>query len=398
MTAPPMPAYGWVPQYRWDPHWGWQPQWVWHPQQGWVHGFIWAPLPVGWTPPWGTPEPPRARRYDKVPHQGPTPYLQLLRTRAYGWWKPLLGLLLAGAVWLLASVVLVVVAVLIAGGGSISQTLIDDIAANPFGSPAALLTLNLNLALLIPSVWVAVLVVHQERLGWVSSVVRRLRWRLLLTFGAVAAGLLAIGLLVGYLLVAPGGSGSGQSYDGRFVASMLAVVLLTTPLQAAGEEYFFRGYLSQVIAGWIPGRRVGAIVAGLASGLLFALAHGQQDLPTFLSRLAFGLTASLVVYRTGGLEASIAYHTMNNVLLFVLLLAADPSLEVEVSSGAVLLTDLAVMAGFVGFVWWWSRRRSIQRTTAPTGPVAQLGPSAPSGSVGGRRESADGVWGNWQPG
>jgi len=357
------PMYGWVPQYYWDPRWGWVPQYVWHPQYGWVHGFIWAPLPPGW----GERAAPGPERHRKAPHPEPATYLHLLRTPTYGWWKSLLGLLLAVTTWLIASVVLIVVAVLVMGGDS--ETLLDDIATDPLGSPTSLLLVNLNLALLIPSVWVALLAVHQERLGWVSSVVRGLRWQLLFVFASVAAGLLAIGLLLGYLIVDPVAGGGEDSYDSGFIIGMLAVVLLTTPLQAAGEEYFFRGYLSQVVAGWIPSRAAGAIVAGLLTGILFALAHGSQDVPTFLSRLAFGLTASLVAWLTGGLEASIAYHVMNNVLLFLLALVVGPSLEVEISGALVLTVDVLVMLAYVTFVWCWLRRRPVQRLTCGPAPA-----------------------------
>ena len=367
MTWPvPMPAiYGWVPQYYWDPRWGWVPQYVWHPQYGWVHGFIWAPLPPGWGG--ETAAAPGPERHRKAPHREPATYLHLLRTPTYGWWKSLLGLLLAVTTWLIASVVLIVVAVLVMGGDS--ETLLDDIATDPLRSPTSLLLVNLNLALLIPSVWVALLAVHQERLGWVSSVVRRLRWQLLLVFGSAATGLLAIGLVLGYLIVDPVVGSGEDSYDSGFIIGMLAVVLLTTPLQAAGEEYFFRGYLSQVIAGWIPPRAAGAIVAGLLTGVLFALAHGSQDVPTFLSRLAFGLTASLVAWLNGGLEASIAYHVMNNVLLFLLALVVGPSLEVEISGALVLTVDVLVMLAYVTFVWCWLRRRPVQRLTGGPAPA-----------------------------
>ncbi len=372
----PMPVYGWVPQYYWDPRWGWVPQYVWHPQYGWVHGFIWAPLPPGW----GEAAAPGPERYSKAPHTEPTSYLRLLRTPTYGWWKSLLGLLLALTVWFVGSVVLLVVAVVAMGGDT--ERLLDDIATDPLGSPTSLLIVNINLALLIPSVWVAVLAVHQERLAWVSSVVRRLRLRLLLTFVAVSTVLLGIGLFVGYLIVDPVAGSGEDSYDSGFIIGMLAVVLLTTPLQAAGEEYLFRGYLSQVVACWIPPRAAGAILAGLVTGLLFALAHGSQDVPTFLSRLAFGLTASLVAWLTGGLEASIAYHVMNNVLLFLLALVVGPSLEVEISGALVLTVDVLVMLAYITFVWWWSRRRPVQRDTG--GPAAaQAATATPEMSLSG---------------
>jgi len=373
-SYPPIsPVYGWVPAYDHDPYRGWVPRYCWHPQYGWVHAFIWAPLPPGWAmPAVAGPE-----RYGRRPHPTATPYLHLLRTPTYGWWKSVLGLLLAGLTWLVASVVILLVALLLVGGGSGStEEFLDEIATDPLSSPGGLLVLNLTLAALIPSVWVAVLAVHGERLGWVSSVMGRLRWRLVLGFGAVATGLLLVGLFLGYLIADPVEGSGASSYDSSFVLGMLAVVLFTTPLQAAGEEYLFRGYLSQVIAGWIPARLVAVIVAGVLTGFLFALAHGSQDVPTFASRLAFGLTASLVVYLTGGLEAAIAYHAMNNVLIFLLALAVGPELEVEVSSGTVLIVDLLVMAGFVSFVAVWSRRRPVQRTTVSPGASASGGPPA----------------------
>lgn len=369
-AAGPPPTYGWVPLYRFDPYYGWLPQWTWDPARGWVHTFIWAPLPSGWSggAPAATP------RRTRHPHAAPTSYLRLLRTPTYGWWKPLVGLLLAGTVWLLASVVLVVGALVVRREDI--DGFLDQLAADPLGTPSTLLITNLNLALLIPSVWLAVLVVHQERLGWLSSVLRRLRWRLLLFFAGVAAVVLSVGLTVASLLVPSAAGGANGSFDRGYVVGTLLVVLLTTPLQAAAEEYLFRGYLSQAIASWIRPRIAGALVAGVLTGLLFALAHGSQDLPTFLSRLAFGLTGSLVVHLTGGLEAAIAYHTMNNVLLFLLLLAVGPELDVEVSGGLLLAVDVTLMAVYVAVVRWWSRRTGVARVTVdPDRVQAGLGPA-----------------------
>lgn len=352
-----------MPLYRFDPVSGWVPQWVWDPAGGWVHAFIWAPLPPQWAGGGAIATSRRARH----PHTGPTSYLRLLRTPTYGWWKPLLGLLFAATVWLLASVVLVVVAI-VAQAGDVDAFL-DQLAADPLGDPSTLLITNLNLALLIPSVWVAVLVVHQERPGWMSSVLRRLRWRLLLAFGGVAAVLLGVGLGISALLVPTVDGGTGGGFDRGYVVATLLVVLLTTPLQAAGEEYLFRGYLSQAIASWVRPELAGALVAGVLTGLLFALAHGAQDVPTFLSRLAFGLTGSVVVWLTGGLEAAIAYHVMNNVLLFLLLLAVGPELDVEVSGGLFLAVDLTLMTVYIAVVRWWAIRAGVQRSTLGLGPM-----------------------------
>ena len=105
----------------------------------------------------------------------------------------------------------------------------------------------------------------------------------------------------------------------RRSAGCCVVVVLTTPLQSAAEEYLFRGYLSQAIAG------VGALAAGRArSWPAWSPRRCSRrrtcppDLPTFLDRFAFGLAASAVVWLTGGLEAAIVLHAVNNVLVFVL--------------------------------------------------------------------------------
>ena len=52
------------------------------------------------------------------------------------------------------------------------------------------------------------------------------------------------------------------------------------------------------------------------SAVVFALLHGLQNPPLFVDRLAFGLLAGWLVWRTGGLEAGIAAHVVNNVFAY----------------------------------------------------------------------------------
>ena len=54
----------------------------------------------------------------------------------------------------------------------------------------------------------------------------------------------------------------------------------------------------------------------VVSSVVFALLHGTQNLPLFVDRLAFGLLAAVLVWRTGGLEAGIAAHVINNVFAY----------------------------------------------------------------------------------
>ena len=243
-------------------------------------------------------------------------------------------------------------------------------------SPVGLLVTNLFLAAFIPLGQLCVWLGHGWRPRWVASVRPGMRWSWLLICAGVTAAVYVpvTGLL---LLVDPQG-GSPE----RQAPLLLLVVLLTTPLQAAGEEYLFRGWLTQAIGSLVPRAAVGALVAGGVSATLFALAHGQQDLWLFLDRFGFGVAASWLVWRTGGLEAGIAVHAVNNIVAFVptiLLGQLGEALEVSESSPLTTLVDLVQLAIVVAVVLRLARRRGIARLHDP---ATQPGGHAAAGRSG----------------
>ena len=68
-------------------------------------------------------------------------------------------------------------------------------------------------------------------------------------------------------------------------ASCLAtaiVILFTTPLQAIGEEYGFRGYLMQAFGSFFDGSRVGRAVAASPRAALFRAGPRRAELPAVL--------------------------------------------------------------------------------------------------------------------
>jgi uncharacterized protein len=178
-----------------------------------------------------------------------------------------------------------------------------------------------------------VLLVHRLRPGLLGSVTGRLRLELVRRLLPVAA-LLVIVFFAASFLVPPIGVGEIDPPPVGRLIGLFVVILLTTPLQSAAEEVGFRGYLSQAVASWSSRPAVGAIAAGAVSATLFALAHGAQDPALFADRFAFGVVASWLVWRTGGLEASIALHVANNVvgLLFT---AATGSIEESLTTSSL---------------------------------------------------------------
>jgi hypothetical protein len=188
-----------------------------------------------------------------------------------------------------------------------------------------------------------------------------MRWRWLVVCLGLSVVALFATLVVSSFLPAQGeGADMGDSVNAWTpeIRNFLLVVVFLTPLQAAGEEYAFRGYLTQAFGGLFRHRAA----AVLLPALLFALAHGAQDLPVFFDRFAFGLVAGILVIATGGLEAGIAMHVLNNFLAFGLALAfSDMSSALNPTGGSwwnlpVTLTQSLV---YLGLAIWVARRMGI---------------------------------------
>jgi membrane protease YdiL (CAAX protease family) len=339
----PSPPRPWQHQLTPGP---WAPQPVPYQQPQWQV----PPPAVRWVPPPGTP-----------PHDVPQPFLRVMRSRDWAWWRPLLGLLLLAVVFAVASTVTVIIALL--------TGVAPDLELFDLVDPATLLVTNLSLIVAVPVVWLAWAVAHGMSMGWSSSVLARFRWRLILPFMLRAlltiGGGIAVSVLLSFLL--DSNATIGVAADAGW---LLVVVFLTTPLQSAAEEYLFRGYLSQCIAGWIRSPRAGAITAAVVTAALFSAAHGPPDLATFLDRFAFGLAASAVVWLTGGLEAAVVLHAVNNVVVFTLAALLGEGVATEsVPDGLGFLFLLVTLLSMGGYVWLVARSRDRLRPETATAAV-----------------------------
>jgi CAAX amino terminal protease family. len=207
-------------------------------------------------------------------------------------------------------------------------------AVGDFADPWGIVAAHLGLAAAIPLAFAMVLLVHRFHPGWLHSVQPGFRWRF-----AFASGLAALVVLGAVWLLSRLGQ-VWQIAPEQPLWGFLLAILVTAPLQAAGEEYLFRGYLLQALYSAAPNLNrpllnsaaagEGASRAGLwlargyqrwfgviGSALLFAILHTQnQGLAGFLHPFAFGLLAGWLVLRTGGLEAGIAAHVINNLIAF----------------------------------------------------------------------------------
>lgn len=320
-----------------------------------------------------------------LPPAAQRPYTQLLRGVRHRWWRPLLSLavVLAGV-----GLGLAVTTFAVGVGIALDPVVRAEDLLGPDGIGLLLsrwwvfLANNLFLAALIPVAALAVWAGHAWRPRWVFSVVGRVRWAWL--GQAALVSLVLLGAVTGTTFLV-----DGATWDPEPQAVLILVaVLATTPLQAAGEELVFRGWLSQAVGSWFARPLAGALVAGAVSASLFALAHGSQGPFLFADRFAFGVVASVLVWRTGGLEAGIAAHALNNMVILVpvvltgqLAEALDPTSAGDIGLGALAL-DVVVLALLVLVLDRLAEKRGLVRTTTLALPPGQRPPLPPAANIG----------------
>jgi len=318
---------------------------------------------------WPPPQP-RRPALPSYPHPEPRSYHEMLRTWNYAWWRPVLGLLLvAFGMIILAPLVLMPVlaaGVAVEGGPFLSR--FEKAATLQTVDPAALLYLNLVLGSMVLVTWLAMRLLHRMRPRWLASVKPRLRWKFLFACLGLAVVALIAQVLVGAALPGSDSGVSGHLNDltGTTV-SLAVIVLFTTPLQAAGEEYVFRGYLLQAFGAFVM-RRWWKWVAITISAALFAFAHGGQNFPLFFDRFFFGFIAAWLVTRTGGLEAGIAMHVLNNFLAFGLALSfgsITDTLNVSQVGWSNIALTLTQSGVYAVLVLWLAKRMDLQTRTRP---------------------------------
>jgi len=291
----------------------------------------------------------------------------MLRTWNYAWWKPVLGIILVvvGMLLLAPLVLLPVLAIGVSAEGGPFWESFERAASMEAVGPASLLYLNLVLGSTILVTWFVMRVLHRMRPRWLTSVVPKMRW----TFFFICVGFSVVALIAQVVvsLLLPGsqeGDIGGLNDFTRTSIILAVIVLLTTPFQAAGEEYVFRGYLMQALGSLFNNKWV----ALLSTATLFALAHGVQNPPLFFDRFMFGLIAGWLVLRTGGLEAAIAMHILNNFLAFGFALSfgdlTDSLTVSEVGWSNIILT-LTQAGTYAALVLFAAKRMNLQRRTNP---------------------------------
>ncbi|MGW1347332.1 CPBP family intramembrane glutamic endopeptidase [Kribbella sp. NPDC002412] len=345
------------------------------------------PQPGQYPPPypqqWGAPQPyPGQFGYREprvIPAPSGTPYHRLARTPKHAWWRPIVGTLFLGAAaFFLTAAVLVaweIVHSLITGEFSEPQG--NDIFPSDTENLAVTLVM---LGVLTPLVMLTAWLIQRRPWFSVASVLNRIRWRWLLLCCLPGLGYLVVSYALGILVDQIFPSQDPVAVDegswvglGAFIVPALVIIFLV-PFQSAAEEFVFRGWLVQAIGAYGPDQ-----VAGRAqwfkallrtpwpgiviSSLAFVSAHGYTGW-AMADIFVFAMTIGWLTVRTGGLEAAISVHALNNLFAFLLPAAMGQLDGWDEQGGApwtLLVVDVPCLALYAAAVVWLAKRNEVSR-------------------------------------
>jgi membrane protease YdiL (CAAX protease family) len=294
-------------------------------------------------------------------------YFHSLRDGGQRWWKPVVIIVAVVLGYLLVNVVLTMTAFGIEAatrGVSLIEVTSGPVGMTPLVFASALLSL---VALLPISLLLYRLLYRARPIGTLFSVTGRFRWRwagqatliAMIVIGAASAAVLAIEPRA---LITDAGPPANP-------LPWVLIALLIMPLQAGAEEITFRGLLGRSVGALFARAGVGTVIALAVSSVAFGSAHLAGDPWLIAYYLLFGLLMGIVAWRTGGIEAAVALHVVNNVLMGIVGSALDRSIEsgIDRSAGAgspLIMIHLGTLV-LTGVILIIAARRLGVATTGP---------------------------------
>lgn len=315
--------------------------------------------------PYGPLGPPAWR--DPLPEPG-TEYHRFLRTPRNAWWKGLVAIVGFVVSYLLLTSILTVGAMFVdvATGRSTWEAISTG---RIIFTPALFLATNLGNALSIPLAMFLQWLIWGQPVRFLHSVVGSIRWGLVGRAAAVVVPLWALYMIISAVAL-PQATGTDAPSSGFTTESlvMLLIMLVTTPLQAAGEEYGARGLIMRAAGSYVASPVPGLILATLVPSVVFMLAHGAGDPWLNAYYFLFGAAMSILVWRTGGLEANSVVHIVNNMVAFGVVILAGQEINLDRSAGtggSFMLVPMAALVVVTIVLSVLARRWGVRRTYRP---------------------------------
>lgn len=345
----------------------------------------------------------------------PLEYHRLLRgVQGYKWWKPLIMVLIAAVFYGVLTVILSLVLapiIMVFDPSYVDDFLNGSAEIIDTQRPMSMVLSLASITLFIPAVILAMLVMGMRPSGRIWSVATRIRWGMLARFTGIAVlavvvmNVVGIGLELLLSLFEPVSAvepvtAVADGFDANAALLSLLFIVLLVPFQATAEEVLFRGLFMQTLGAWLKSKWLMVAVALVLPGwalftwLGFGLDTLQSQAPTVLlialliSVAAFalnrvtgsplivmavptfffalghiydiwglaavslmGLVAAWLTWRTGGLEAAIAIHIINNLMAFGFMAAGFGGETAQTEEAGGLGSLIGEVVGLSLFVW-----------------------------------------------
>lgn len=221
----------------------------------------------------------------------------------YKWHKPLVTIILSAVIFFILTFVL----------GAIFQLAFGDISAGLSDSYESLNTLGpaslfsyMILVITIPAIYLASRIVKDRPFSSYASSLGGWRWKLYFKC-------MAVPLVIYVLFNIASSLTDGSAINIQQISPLMFIAFaITIPLQCIAEEYLFRGLIMQSFGSWfnIP------ILAIIIQALAFGATHSYNSIGVVTIILG-GVVYGLLAWKTNGIEASSALHTINNLTVFI---------------------------------------------------------------------------------
>ena len=232
-------------------------------------------------------------------------YVTFPRTfEKYKWYKPLITIVFVMILFIVFQVILALVFKTIYGD-AVLNSIMDGGYETLNTTDASVYFSYLSIAVFIPIIYIASRIFRDRPFSSYAS--SRGGWNWKIYFKCLIIPLITY--LVFNIISLLMGKETGSNSQVSVIALVLSLILI--PFQCIAEEYVFRGLLMQSFGSWfkIP------ILAIIIQALIFAAVHPYNSLGVIAIGFS-GIVYGLLAWRTNGLEAGAAIHSINNLMAF----------------------------------------------------------------------------------
>lgn len=243
----------------------------------------------------------------------------------YKWYKPLITIVLVAILYIVFETILTLVFQAVYG-----TNVLNSIAMGGYEtlntSDVSIYYSYLSLVMFAPAIYIASKIVRDRPFSSYSSSRGGWNWKLYLKCLSIPFAIYLVFYLISILM----GNESGGHSQVSLIAMIISLILI--PAQCIVEEHVFRGILMQTLGAWLKN----PLLAIIIQAIIFGLVHSYNAIGMISIGIS-GIIYGLLAWRTNGLEASSAIHSINNLMSFF-----PVALGLSSLSSTVNYTDFAL--------------------------------------------------------